>query len=500
MDCPSSADFPAVDRPWDRLQPLPRELWLPALVASAGRTPRRLAELRPWLEALQAGELPDAALDFGDAEALLPLRAAVGELGLPALCRGVPAVALQVLRTLLWHLDRIVDHQPRLTRAAAAAQAAQDFRAEWQPERAGLEEALALLRGLGDLAELRWDELQGRLRSREWRELQRIGALLAQLPGLAALIERLGREQRRPQAPPAPQPDPRRAAPEAPAAARLRLTPLPDAPGEVRGVRRSGQLARMLPAEAAQMRHPVLGSLWRARLVERRLLTFEDAALLPEWLPDPAPHRDAAREAAPLAHGPVIACVDTSGSMRGAPENLAKAVVLQALRTAQAQGRECLLIAFGGPGELLEHRLGAGRAGLDALLAFMGQTFDGGTDVQTPLERAVERVHEARWRSADLLIASDGEFGVTPATLARLDAAREALGLRVQGVLIGDRETLGLLEVCDAVHWLRDWRRWTTDARQAHADGFTPVHTRSLTALYFPNALSERARRRAGGS
>ncbi|WP_157991485.1 vWA domain-containing protein [Caldimonas tepidiphila] len=489
-----------VDAPWHHLEPLPRELWLPALVASAGRTPRRLAELARWRDALLAGELPEPGADFGDAEALDPMRAAIGELGLPALCRGTPALALQVLRTLLWHLDRIVDHQPRLGRAEAAAQAAQDFRAEWQQERAGVEEALALLQGLGELGELRWDELRGRLGSREWRETQRIGALLAQLPALAALIERLGREQRRPQALPARQPDPSARPAHEPAELQPRVVPLPDAPGEVRGVRRSGQLSRMLAGEAAQLRHPVLKKLWRARFVEQRLLTFEDAALLHEWQPAPSPPRQrAARAEAPLAHGPIIVCVDTSGSMRGAPENLAKAVVLQALRTAHAQGRACLLIAFGGPGELIEHRLGAGRAGLDALLAFMGQAFDGGTDVQTPLERAIERVHESQWRSADLLIASDGEFGVTPATLERLDAARERFGLRVQGVLIGDRETLGLLEVCDHVHWVRDWRRWATDAREAYADGFTPVHSRSLTALYFPNALSERARRRAGG-
>jgi hypothetical protein len=47
----------------------------------------------------------------------------VGELGLPQLCRDTPALAEQVLRTLLWHLDRINDHQPRLSREAAIAEA-----------------------------------------------------------------------------------------------------------------------------------------------------------------------------------------------------------------------------------------------------------------------------------------------------------------------------------------------------------------------------------------
>jgi uncharacterized protein with von Willebrand factor type A (vWA) domain len=34
----------------------------------------------------------------------------------------------------------------------------------------------------------------------------------------------------------------------------------------------------------------------------------------------------------------MIVCLDTSGSMRGAPENVAKACVLQALRTAHHPG------------------------------------------------------------------------------------------------------------------------------------------------------------------
>jgi uncharacterized protein with von Willebrand factor type A (vWA) domain len=153
------------------------------------------------------------------------------------------------------------------------------------------------------------------------------------------------------------------------------------------------------------------------------------------------------------------------------------------------------VIAFGGPGELLERDLGQGASGLEAMLDLMGQGFDGGTDVQAPIERAVASVHEARWRSADLLIVSDGEFGCTPQTLAQLDDARARFGLRVQGVLVGDRETLGLLETCDAIHWVRDWRRHADAAQGADAQGFSPVHSKSLTALYFPGALSSRAAR-----
>jgi len=69
-------------------------------------------------------------------------------------------------------------------------------------------------------------------------------------------------------------------------------------------------------------------------------------------------------------------------------------------------------------------------------------------------------------------------------------------------VLVGDRETLGLLEVCDEIHWVRDWRRHVdpddAGAGRVETRHAQPVHSKSLTALYFPNALSPRAAKVAG--
>ena len=486
-----------LDAPYHLLGALPNALWLPAVITSSGRSAQRLADLNHWLVALDAGELPAEALDFGDPQALRPMRHAVATLALPALCKGTPALAQQVLRTLLWHLDRIHHHQPMLSRADAIALEVQGFRDEWALQKSGWEEVLSLMQGLGELANMSWDELRGVLRSREWREAQRISALLAHLQPLADLIRALGRAQhppqQAPQQPPATSAAPR-SSPE-PMPQRERETRLPDAPGELRGIRHSDRLERMLGSEAQQIRHPVLRKLWRARLAESRLLTYESEAVLMERMPDPGArsHRQAAPVPEVLERGPMILCVDTSGSMKGGPETIAKAAVLQAFRTAQREGRRCRLMAFGGTNELIERDLDLSPQGLHHLLDVLGQGFDGGTDVQTPIERAIDQVHTEGWRSADLLIVSDGEFGCTGATLARLDAARAELGLRVQGILVGDRETMGLLEVCDDIFWLRDWRRFDTDTPQR--EGFVPVHTASLTALYFPNALSPRAAR-----
>ena len=486
-----------LEDPFQRLALLPRTLWLPALISATGTGPdtseQRLIDLQRWLDALAVGELPPADADFGDPAALVPLRSAIGELGLAGLCRGADAMAEQLLRTLLWHLDRLIDLQPRLSRTQAIAQVSEEFSAAWTLLKGDWDQVLALLQGLGELGELRWDELRGQLSRREWQEAQRISETLKTLPELVALIRQLGRAERAAQ----PQALPPRPADGAPAlGVKAVETLLPDAPGELLGIRHGDRIERMLGSEAAMLRHPLLKKLWRARRAEGRLLSYDSQALLVDLRPDPGtPRRSTLSPPQPeaLERGPIILCIDTSGSMRGGPETLAKAVALQALRTAHAEQRGCLLIAFGGPGEIVERELAKGRDGLAALLDLMGQGFDGGTDVQSPIERAIERVHEQRWASADLLIVSDGEFGCTPAMLARLDDAQNRLGLRVQAVLVGDRETLGLMEVADDIFWVRDWRRH--GAHPAGALSFSPVHSKSLTALYFPNALSGRAAR-----
>jgi uncharacterized protein with von Willebrand factor type A (vWA) domain len=497
---------PPLDAPYDRLAALPRSLWLPGLTCSAGAdlpgqpdpSAQRLADLQRWQAALLLGLLPPGDADFGDAAATRALRDAAGQLALPAACRGAGALTEQLLRTLLWHLDRLVDLQPRLSRAQAIEQVTQDFREAWSLLKGDWDQLQALLQSLGDSESLPWGDLRGQLNRREWAEAQRISDTLKSLPDLVALIRRLGRAERaaRPQALP---PRPSDSTVQRLLGVKAVETRLPDAPGELRGIRQSDRIDGMLGSEAAMLLHPVLKKLWRARRAEARLLTYDSEAVLVDLRPDPAaaPRQDPAppRPEA-LERGPILICLDTSGSMRGAPETLAKAVVLQALRTAHQERRGCRLIAFGGPDELVEREL-SGRGGLAALLDLMGQSFDGGTDVQGPIERAIERVHQARWASADLLIVSDGEFGCTPDTLAQLDDARDRLGLRVQGVLVGDRETLGLMEVADDIFWVRDWRRHGSGP--VKAGSFSPVHSKSLTALYFPGALSARAARHRPG-
>ena len=142
--------------------------------------------------------------------------------------------------------------------------------------------------------------------------------------------------------------------------------------------------------------------------------------LAPAWRPSSRRVQDKRMEM-----GPMLVCIDTSGSMQGGAEAVAKAVVLEAVRTAHAQQRGCHLFAFSGPDEVVETELAADCDGIARLANFMGQTFRGGTDISGPLERALAKLDERHWQLADLLIASDGEFGATPAVAAQIRRAKE---------------------------------------------------------------------------
>ena len=113
---PATAVPPAspLEQPFQQLSALPRTLWLPALVCHTGAgeadtSAQRLADLQRWRSALARGELPADDAHFGDPAALAPLRNAAGALGLAGLCRASGALSEQLLRSLLWHLDRLID-------------------------------------------------------------------------------------------------------------------------------------------------------------------------------------------------------------------------------------------------------------------------------------------------------------------------------------------------------------------------------------------------------
>jgi len=151
-------------------------------------------------------------------------------------------------------------------------------------------------------------------------------------------------------------------------------------------------------------------------------------------------------------------CLDTSGSMHGAPEIVAKAVVLEALRVAHAEKRACFLYSFSGPSSVAELELKLTDEGLAGLLEFLACSFHGGTDVAEPLQRAIKRLHVSAWQQADVVLVSDGEFPVPEETSNIIKTAAKEQGLRTHGILVGSRYSGAMESLCNPVHRFADWK------------------------------------------
>jgi hypothetical protein len=151
--------------------------------------------------------------------------------------------------------------------------------------------------------------------------------------------------------------------------------------------------------------------------------------------------------------GPIVICIDTSWSMAGHRERLAKAVVLECSSLAAKQYRNIYVLAFSGSNDLKECELDltVTRKGIVNLLNFLRQSFRGGTDVTGPLVRAMELVESsAEWASADFLLVTDGELQMPPVPQAVIEKLRrfERDSLEVHGLLVGKKTSPPLSLLC----------------------------------------------------
>lgn len=356
---------------------------------------------------------------------------------------------------------------------AMAGELAEELVDKFEEQMAPIVDSLEAAMGhLGDLDDLLdgptgWDLSSSLWQKRGWREFKDLRKKLENLRELRDLVRSLGRGGGR---------GPLRRAPEevwSPGKpAGVIRSPL--VPEEVRGLCRSGSLSQMLPAEAALLAagwpreqsesdeesveergsHPAR-LLFMARLAEKGLMAYERAG----WIDDEPARTTGRLEIRPAAElGPIIVCLDTSGSMRGAREVVAKALVLECMRGAHNQNRKCFVYAFSGPGEVESMELDVSPSSLARLLDFLQGSFSGGTDVDAPLELSLTRLASEEWEAADILMVTDGE--IRPPSqhlLQQVERYHQDLGLEVHGLLVGTQVTPAMEQLCTHLHLFKSW-------------------------------------------
>lgn len=196
---------------------------------------------------------------------------------------------------------------------------------------------------------------------------------------------------------------------------------------EVHGTHRSDDVMRVLPSELLNLEDETLEALFYARLLEKNLLSYELRGVTFTV--------GETTETTKQRTGPVVACLDTSGSMDGAPFLKAKALLLAIANILKQENRSLHVLLFGATGEIREFSLSGPHDAAD-LLKFLQQGFGGGTDFETPLKHAFEIIaSQQSYKKADVLMISDGDCNLSPQFTAIVEAQKKNLNCMVYSVL-----------------------------------------------------------------
>lgn len=237
---------------------------------------------------------------------------------------------------------------------------------------------------------------------------------------------------------------------------KLRLSP--HSRSEVHTVTLSGDIQTLLPIETVKLKNPILKRKFYADMIEEKLLTYQLRG--ENWNSDFAGKK---------RKGPVVALVDTSASMRGAPELIAKAVVLATSRRMLRENRDVKVVLFSSKWQTVEIDLTDKKRMGKEFLEFLKYTFGGGTDFNTALHSGLKAIKkEKTFQGADLLFLTDGNSELSEIPLIRewneIKVERKA---RIFSLIIGGYDAGGLDQVSDHTYIIHDSGNWQVEESPA---------------------------------
>ena len=207
---------------------------------------------------------------------------------------------------------------------------------------------------------------------------------------------------------------------------------------DVVGVEPGGDIGRLLPVELAKLALPELELDALRRIVEREALCREHHAT------------------EPVGKGPVIVCVDESGSMEGPKAHTAKALALALAWIARRQRRWCALVAYSGESGERLLPLPPGRWNEEALADWLSDFIGGGSDLDVPVQE-LPRIYaelKAPPGITDVVFLTDAECRLKPDIRNTFLEWKKAVRARLITLVI-NHPPGDLAAISDEIHLVR---------------------------------------------
>lgn len=157
--------------------------------------------------------------------------------------------------------------------------------------------------------------------------------------------------------------------------------------------------------------------------------------------------------------GPIIVCVDTSGSMQGDEEIWSKALTVGILEVAQMQKRDFACIIYSSHADkpiVIKKDEIAPQKIIDCAERF----HNGGTSFEAPLNEALELIKDSAFKNADIVFITDGDCYVSDGFSRKFKQTKEEKDFRTLGVLVnmgrGHVSDSSLKEFCDNITLVSD--------------------------------------------
>lgn len=196
---------------------------------------------------------------------------------------------------------------------------------------------------------------------------------------------------------------------------------------DIDGISLGNDLDSLLPTEIAMMDSPT----FYAKFAKRQLQQFSSKAAQTKQ------EKSTVRYKKPrLLQGPMIICIDTSGSMSGRPVEIAKSLLQQLAAIAKKEKRSCFLISFSIRTKTLDLARPSNYYKMDK---FFKDSFSGGTCGEEMLREIFKMLDSEKYSMADALIISDFCFPIPiEKTMKRLKEEQRK-GTRLYGLNVQRR-------------------------------------------------------------
>ena len=223
--------------------------------------------------------------------------------------------------------------------------------------------------------------------------------------------------------------------------------PKPAYRGQISGLRLSGEISSSLPSELAMSKNEATKLYFAKKFAENKLLSYayinRQKFYREEHGTEEVPVKEKEQK------GPVIICVDTSGSMNGTPERVAKTITFALAKKCLEEERKCYLISFSTGIEVQDLSEFEKGNGLLELAKFLRKSFNGGTDAEPALQHSLTLLQKNDWKNADVLVVSDMIMGNLSESLQTNIRSQQAKETKFYSLLVGNSGNKNVIDVFD---------------------------------------------------